>query len=162
MPAMPEGIPQPGGVVMGGAMPDIPGGMVVGGAMPDIPGGMVVGGAMPPGGAMPGMPAGVAMGGAAVQIEGMPGGVAMGGAVQIEGMPDGVAMGAVEMEAMPDMPSGPASDFFIEYRFVRPIKYSGYRMVFDEPYEFHPKDWRVIVDCVNHQNGEREEQNLEI
>jgi len=51
----------------------------------------------------------------------------MGGAVQIEGMPSGAMMGgAVEIGEMPEMPSG--SDYVIEYRFVKPIKYSGYRI----------------------------------
>ena len=63
--------------------------------------------------------------GGAVQIEGMPGGaipggVAMGGAVQIEGP------GVVAVEAMPE-PEGPSSCYFEEYRFVKPIRYSGYQ-----------------------------------
>ena len=72
-------------------------------------------------------------------------------------MPAGVVMGA-----MPEMQSGDAG-FFIEYRFVKPIKYSGHRMVTSHSSaECDPRDWRVIVDCVNQENGDREEQNLTI
>ena len=91
----------------------------------------------------------------------------MGGAVQIEGMPGGAAMmgGAVQIGEMPEMPSAPSeAGFLIEYSFVKPIKYSGYRIVTSkhtDP-EFDPMNWRIIVDCVNQETGEREEQNLEI
>ena len=109
--------------------------------MPGMPGGMVVGGAMPgmPEGAMPGMPAGA---------------VAMGG---MEGMP----AGAVAVGGMPDMPQGEDTPFSIEYRFERPIRYSGYRMEATESgmMENDPKDYQIYVDVMD-MEGVRGEENL--
>jgi len=160
-PSMPGQPGIPGGMIPGGM---IPGGIVVEGGMP--PEAIAMGGAMAiggPGGAMPpgGLPGGVAMAGA-VQVEGMPGGMAM-GAVQIEGMPGGMAMGAVEVEGMPGAPAVEGSAFFIEYRFVKPVKYSGHRIVAShQGAECDPSDWEVVVDQVDHETGERLTQDLTI
>ena len=116
------------------------GGVVMGGpGMPDISGEVVMGGALPVGGAMSA---------GAIPPDAMPGVVSMGGAIQIEGLPSG----AVQIEAMPNMQAGPSSCYFEEYRFVKPIKYSGYRFVMPEfaTEDHFPKDWRIIVDCVDY------------
>ena len=77
----------------------------------------------------------------------------------MEGMPAGaVAMGGMKA---PEMPS---SDYFsfVEYNFVKPIRYSGHRITTSShDAGADPKDWTVFVDVVN-MDGERGEQNLEI
>ena len=99
----------------------------------------------------PDIPGLVVMGGAsgAIPPDAIPGGVAMGG---------GVAIGAMEAVPEPESPADPSNaGYFEEYRFVRPVKYSGYRFVHPEfaTEDTFPRDWRIVVDCVDHITGER-------
>ena len=73
-------------------------------------------------------------------------------------------MGAVEIEGAPEVPAVAGSDFFIEYRFAKPVLYSGYRIRNSEhaPEACDPKDWKVLVDTVSPKTGSRKSTDVEI